>query len=120
MIALKVLFLFLLALVAIPFGIVFSVIVTVFQCLEDIYLALGRLVYRFGHSMSKVVSVVASKFLTAALTKRGIPFGVHSVSAVLGANLRERTLSKVGIWLAGLLDSIEPNHCTRAAERAGI
>jgi hypothetical protein len=121
MIALKVVFLFLLALVAIPVGIFFSVMITFFECAEDMFLAIWRLIYGFFHSLSKVVSVMASKFLTGLLTKRGgVPFGAHSVSAVLGANLREKTLSKVGIWLAGILDSIEENHCTRAAERAGI
>lgn len=119
--ALKVLFLFLLALVAIPVGIFFSVMVTLFECAEDMLVAIWRLIYGFFHSLSKVVSVMASKFLTGVLTKReGVSFGTHSVSAVLGANLRERTLSKAGIWLAGILDSIEENHCTRAAERAGI
>ena len=121
MIPLKVLFLFLLALVAIPLGIFFSIMVTLFECAEDILLAIWKLVYGFFNSLSKVVSVIASKFLTGLLTKReGIPFGAHSVSAVLGANLREKTLSKVGIWLAEFLDSIEENHCTRSAERAGI
>jgi len=50
----------------------------------------------------------------------GVPFGNHSVSAVLGANQRERTLTGLGLWLTLLLDSIEENHCRKASERAGI
>lgn len=120
MIALKVLFLFLLALVAIPVGILFSVMVTLFECAEDMFIVIWKLIYGFFRSVSKVVSVCSSSFLTAALTKRGVPFGTHSVSAVLGANQRESTLSNIGLWLVYLLDSIESNHCKKASEKAGI
>lgn len=117
---LKVLLLVALAIVVIPVGVVFSILETLLFTIKNIGRSIWSLIYGLFFSFSKVVSVCSGKFLTRLLTKRGVPFGTYSVSAVLGANLRERTLSKLGIWLVTTLDSIEENHCTRAAERVGI
>jgi hypothetical protein len=38
----------------------------------------------------------------------------------LGANQREKTLTRLGAWLTSLLDSVEDDHCRKASERAGI
>jgi hypothetical protein len=116
----KVLLLLVLAAVAIPVGIVFTVLDSLWFTAQNLVRTIWSLIYGFFRSVSKVVSVCSGSFLTAALTKRGIPFGTHSVSAVLGANQREKTLSKLGNWLTNYLDSIEPNHCKKASEKAGI
>lgn len=116
----KALLLVALALVAIPFGIVFSILETILFTAQNLFRNVWSLVTGFFYSLSKVVSVCSGKFLTRALTKRGVPFGTHSISAVLGANLRERTLSKVGKWVVELLESVDPGHCNRASEKAGI
>lgn len=118
--AAKVLLLFVLAAVAIPVGIVFTVLDSLWFTAQNLVRTIWSLIYGFFRSVSKVVSVCSGSFLTAALTKRGVPFGTHSVSAVLGANQREKTLSKLGNWLTNYLDSIEPNHCKKASEKAGI
>ena len=116
----KVLSLFLLASVAIPVGIAFTVLDALIFTAKNLLRTIWSLIYGFFFCVSKVVSVCSGSFLTAALTKRGVPFGTHSVSAVLGANQREKTLSKLGTWLTNYLDSIEPNHCKKASEKAGI
>ncbi len=116
----KVLSLLVLAAVAIPVGIVFTVLDSLWFTAQNLLRTIWSLIYGLFASVSKVVSVCSGSFLTATLTKRGIPFGTHSVSAVLGANQREKTLSKLGTWLANYLDSIEPNHCKKASEKAGI
>ena len=116
----KVLLLLVLAGVVIPVGIVFTVLDSLWFTAQNILRTIWGLIYGFFRSVSKVVSVCSGSFLTAALTKRGVPFGTHSVSAVLGANQREKTLSKLGTWLVEVLDSIEPNHCKKASEKAGI
>ena len=116
----KVLLLLVLAAVAIPVGIVFTVLDSLWFTAQNLVRTIWSLIYGFFRSVSKVVSDCSGSFLTAALTKRGIPFGTHSVSAVLGANQREKTLSKLGNWLTNYLDSIEPNHCKKASEKAGI
>ena len=116
----KVLFLLVLAAVAIPVGIVFTVLDSLWFTAQNLVRTIWSLIYGFFRSVSKVVSVCSGSFLTAALTKRGVPFGTHSVSAVLGANQREKTLSKLGNWLTNYLDSIEANHCKKASEKAGI
>ena len=116
----KVLFLLVLAAIAIPVGIVFTILDSLWFTAQNLARTIWSLIYGFFRSVSKVVSVCSGSFLTAALTKRGVPFGTHSVSAVLGANQREKTLSKLGTWLTNYLDSIEPNHCKKASEKAGI
>ena len=116
----KVLSLFLLASVAIPVGIAFTVLDALLFTAKNLLRTIWSLIYGFFFCVSKVVSVCSGSFLTATLTKRGVPFGTHSVSAVLGANQREKTLSKLGAWLTNYLDSIEPNHCKKASEKAGI
>ena len=116
----KVLSLFLLASVAIPVGIAFTILDALLFTAKNLLRTIWSLIYGFFFCVSKVVSVCSGSFLTATLTKRGVPFGTHSVSAVLGANQREKTLSKLGAWLTNYLDSIEPNHCKKASEKAGI
>ena len=116
----KVLSLFVLAMVVIPVGILFTVLDSLWFTAQNLVRTIWSLVYGFFACVSKVVSVCSGSFLTAALTKRGVPFGTHSVSAVLGANQREKTLSRLGTWLSDYLDSIEPNHCKKASEKAGI
>ena len=106
----KAFFLIVLAAVAIPVGIVYSVIETTWGS-----------VYAFFRGMSKIVSICASKLLNKFLIESsGFKFGTYSISAVLGVNQRKNKLKPLGVWLSNLLDSIEPNHCRKASERAGI
>jgi len=117
----KILFLIAVAVIAIPVGFVYSIIESVYYVLRTTIRAIWTSIYELFRGLSKVVSVIASKFLVRLLIKRGgVPFGTHSVSAVLGANQREKTLSNLGVWLTNLLDSIDRNHCKKASERAGI
>jgi hypothetical protein len=116
---LKVIFLVGSAVVAIPVGILYAVVES-FVFVSS-FRSLWGVVYNFFRDLSKIVSITASKLLRATLISQGgVPFGTHSVSAVLGANQRERTLSSLGVWLSELLDSIDKNHCKKASERAGI
>ena len=117
----KILFLIAVAIIAIPIGFVYAVFESIYYVLKTTIRAIWEAVYAFFRGLSKVVSVIASKFLSGLLIKpSGVYFGTHSVSAVLGANQREKTLSNLGEWLANLLDSIDENHCKKASERAGI
>ena len=119
--SLKVLFLICLAFVAVPVGVLYAVIESFAYVLRSSFKSLFEVVYDFFRDLSKIVSITASKFLCVTLIERGgVPFGTHSVSAVLGANQREKALSGLGVWLSDLLDSIDKNHCKIASERAGI
>ena len=117
---LKVLLLFVLAMVAIPVGIVYSFGESLYFITSDILRSIWRAIYDLFRDVSTIVSVTASKFLNRLLMDKGVPFGNHSVSAVLGANQREKTLTRLGAWLTSLLDSVEDDHCRKASERAGI
>lgn len=117
----KILLLVTLAVIMIPFGMLYSLLDTLSYVIKNIFRSVWEAVYSFFRNLSKIVSVCASKLLKKLLVMPyGIPFGTHSVSAVLGANQREGTLTRLGIWLSDLLDSIDRNHCKKASEKAGI
>lgn len=117
----KVLLLIALAIVAIPSGMIYSLLETVWGVFVSAFRAIWEAIYAFFRNVSKVVSVCSSKLLRRLLiNSNDIPFGTYSVSAVLGANQREKTLTDLGVWLSDLLDSIESNHCKKASEKAGI
>jgi hypothetical protein len=117
----KILFLFFLAVLFLPIGILYGVIDSAFWIISNLFVSVWKEIYSVFRSLSKLVSLTSSKLLNRLLkTPSGVPFGTHSVSAVLGANKREGTLSDLGKWLADLLDSVEENHCQKSAERAGI
>lgn len=118
---LKVLFLVCLAVVAIPVGFVYAVFESMCFLISSSFRSSWGIIYNAFRDLSKIVSIMASKFLRLVLINiNGISFGTHSVSAVLGANQREKTLSATGVWLSDLLDSIDKDHCKKASERAGI
>lgn len=41
----------------------------------------------------------------------------ETISSVLGKNLQVNTLSSTGLWLADILDSIQPNHCIKSINK---
>tara|TARA_R110000796_G_scaffold160236_1_gene277104 strand:- start:846 stop:1214 length:369 start_codon:yes stop_codon:yes gene_type:complete len=110
-----------LAILFIPFGMVYSLLSSLWWMVKSTLKAIWEEIYNLFRSLSKIVSVASAKLLRRLLIQReGIPFGTHSVSAVLGANQREKTLSRLGEWLANTLDGLDPSHCVRASESAGI
>lgn len=76
----------------------------------------------FFTGWSRVLSMMSALFLRHTLIKeKGYHFGMgHTVSAVLGRNQKEGTLTKVGEFLVSSLDKIERNHCLKAAYKAGL
>jgi len=118
---LTVLALIALAILFIPFGMVYSLLSSLWWMVKSTFKTAGGEIYTFFRSLSKIVSIASAKLLRKLLIQRGgIPFGTHSVSAVLGANQREKTLSRLGVWLADTLDGLDPGHCVKASESAGI
>ena len=117
----KVVFLFFLAVLFIPIGAIYGVLDSSYWIVSNLFVYVWKEVYGAFRSLSKLVSLISRKLLNRLLkTPSGVSFGAHSVSAVLGANKREGTLSDLGVWLSDLLDSIEKDHCMKSAERAGI
>lgn len=49
----------------------------------------------------------------------GVPFGNEdeTVSSVLGKNLRDGTLTKLGKIVCKILDTIDPNHCLNSIDK---
>ena len=73
--AIKILLLFVLAIVAIPVGIVYSVGESLYFITSDILRSIWRAIYDLFRDVSIIVSVTASKFLNRLLMDSGVPFG---------------------------------------------
>jgi hypothetical protein len=52
-------------------------------------------------------------FNKVLITKKGFQFGDHNetISSVLGKNQINKTLTKTGVILAKILDTLDKNHC---------
>lgn len=116
----KIAVLFALASIAIPIGFVYGLLLTC-SFIAQVPYSWRREMYEAFRSMSKILSIMAAELLNrTCINSQGVKFGTHSVSAVLGANDKENTLTALGQWLVHMLDSIEPRHCEIAAMRAGL
>ncbi len=73
--AIKILFLVVLAFVAIPVGIVYSFGESLYFIASDILRSVWRAIYDLFRDVSIIVSVTASKFLNRLLMDSGVPFG---------------------------------------------
>jgi len=90
----KTVALFALAIVAVPIGFVYGIVVAIVHVITYPRTA-GRELYEAFRQLSKIVSVMAAEMLNAVLIhKSGIAFGTHTVSAN-GYALRS-TVSKQG------------------------
>jgi hypothetical protein len=125
--ALKFLTLLALALVSYPIGIVYGLVVRVFEWTAMLLTAdIARIligIYSVGIKMSSVLNAVAAAWLGAWLTMPGyyLKFGeYYPVSAVIGKAHSIGQLSKVGQWVRHQLETLDPGHCERAARRHGL
>lgn len=69
-------------------------------------------------SLDKLGNVICQHLLNLTLIqKNGFKFGSHmqTVSHVLGVNFKDKTLSKLGLWICNRLDSIDKNHVENAS-----
>lgn len=66
----------------------------------------GNIVYK--HLFNKIL-----------IRKYGVSFGYEdeTVSSVLGKNLRDGTLTKLGQFVCWVLDSIDENHCIKSIDK---
>lgn len=119
--------LFCLALISYPIGIVYGLIVRVFEWTSLLLTAdVARIligIYSVGIKMSSVLNAVAASWLAAWLTMPGydLKFGeYYPVSAVIGKAYQDGQLTKVGRWVREQLEDIDPGHCERAARRHGL
>jgi hypothetical protein len=93
----------------------------VYTFVLSILSVLWRLVHKMFMGFSRVVGLASSTFLTHVLTDKGFPFGGgYTISAVLGRNQFDKRLTSVGVWLANTLDTIDEEHCEKAAIKAGL
>jgi hypothetical protein len=84
---------------------------------------LGSWWYVMAVSVDQLGNVVMSTLFNDFLIKKyGYEFGHEdlTVSAVLGINKKIGTLTKLGKFIADVLNKIDPNHVEKAIEKAPI
>jgi hypothetical protein len=82
-----------LAILFIPFGMVYSVLSSLWWMVKSTLKAIWEEIYNLFRSLSKIVSVASAKLLRRLLIQE---------------------------WLANTLDGLDPAHCVRASESAGL
>ena len=74
--------------------------------------------WHLGIMVDQIGNIVCSELFDALLIKSESTnkFGTldETVSSVLGKNQKEKTLTKAGWWLVGVLDKIEKDHCLKS------
>lgn len=83
----------------------------------------GRYLYRLAYSIDQTGNVICGKLFDAILIHQsGFKFGEpdHTISAVLGVNEQQGTLTGLGWTICTILDWIDPDHCLKAAKDEGL
>lgn len=117
----------LLALVALFFSSILFPIGLLFTLFKNLYKR--RWKFSFKRLDEQLLSIATSidasgnvvckdLFNLALITKKGYLFGnrKETISSVLGKNQLEGTLSWCGIFISGLLDIIDKNHCFKSID----
>ena len=84
---------------------------------------LGSWLYVIAISVDQLGNVVMSTLFNDILIKKyGYEFGHEdlTVSAVLGVNKKMGTLTKLGKFIADLLNKIDPDHVEKAIEKLPV
>lgn len=124
----KYVFGFVLFIVSVLLTSIFAPIALIYTVLRSIYklsvteyeMLFGRLFYFMAYSIDQFGNVVGQYLLNDTLiTKKSTyKFGNPDVtiSAVLGMNKKNKTLSKLGTYICNILNYIDPNHVEKAAD----
>lgn len=83
----------------------------------------GRYLYRVAFSIDQTGNAICGKLFNDVLIfKNGFKFGDpdHSISAVLGVNEHQESLTSFGWLICSILDSLDPDHCIKAAKEEGL
>lgn len=125
--ALRFVLVVLLALISYPLGIVYGCLVRAFRYVVYLlvldFQAIASDLYELGVRMSSVLNAVSATWLDAWLTRSGftMQFGDYfPVSALLGKAHYESQLTSVGAWVHKQLETIDPGHCKKAAQKHGL
>ncbi len=108
----------LMSIVLYPLGWIYSIIT-----FRGSFKKLGAWWYVMAISVDQLGNVVMSTLFNDILIKKyGYEFGNEdlTVSAVLGINKQMGTLTKLGKFIADVLNKIDPNHVEKAIEKLPV
>jgi|31_taG_2_1085359.scaffolds.fasta_scaffold07375_3 hypothetical protein len=83
----------------------------------------GRYLYRVAFSIDQTGNAICGKlFNDLFIHEDGFKFGHpdHSISAVLGVNEYNGSLTSFGWLICAILDKIDADHCIKSAKEEGL
>lgn len=103
-----------------PIAFVYTVVRSIIRLSRtELQMLFGRLFYFMAYAVDQFGNVIGQYLFNDTLIKiNGYKFGNpdETISAVLGMNKKNKTLSKLGTYICNILNYIDPNHVEKAAD----
>jgi hypothetical protein len=104
-----------------PIAFVYTIIRSIVKLSSvEIQMLFGRLFYFMAYSVDQFGNVLGQYLFNDTLITKDSTYKFGNpdvtISAVLGMNKKNKTLSKMGTYIANILNWIDPNHVEKAAD----
>lgn len=104
-----------------PIAFIYTVIRSIIKLsVTEIEMLFGRLFYFMAYSIDQFGNVIGQYLFNDTLITKDSTYKFGNpdvtISAVLGMNKKNKTLSKLGTYIADILNWIDPNHVEKAAD----
>lgn len=102
-----------------PLGILTRIVLIFIKDSREQFTKFTDYPFAIAHTIDILGNIVCADLFNITLIKHnGYRFGVktETISSVLGKNKLTNTLTRTGLLLANLLDSIDKNHCIKSIQ----
>ena len=104
-----------------PVAFVYTILRSIFRMSRtELQMLFGRLFYFMAYSIDQFGNVIGQYLFNDTLISRNSTYKFGNpdvtISAVLGMNKKNKTLSKLGTYICNVLNYIDPNHVEKAAD----
>jgi len=104
-----------------PVAFVYTILRSIFRMSRtELQMLFGRLFYFMAYSIDQFGNVIGQYLFNDTLITRNSTYKFGNpdvtISAVLGMNKKNKTLSKLGTYICNILNYIDPNHVEKAAD----
>jgi len=104
-----------------PVAFVYTILRSIFRMSRtELQMLFGRLFYFMAYSIDQFGNVIGQYLFNDTLISRNSTYKFGNpdvtISAVLGMNKKNKTLSKLGTYICNILNYIDPNHVEKAAD----
>ena len=104
-----------------PVAFVYTILRSIFRMSRtELQMLFGRLFYFMAYSIDQFGNVIGQYLFNDTLITKDSTYKFGNpdvtISAVLGMNKKNKTLSKLGTYICNILNYIDPNHVEKAAD----